>query len=81
LAAVVPFERRQIVDGVDFEAYEEIVMMQQTISFWTASVITGSAADAEEAAQDAFVKLTGAAAVSHGLSRAALAASPASRAD
>ena len=38
------------------EAYEEIVRRHQTIAFRTAWVITGSAADAEEAAQDAFVK-------------------------
>jgi RNA polymerase sigma factor (sigma-70 family) len=40
----------------DLDAYEEIVRMHQTIAFRTAWVITGSAADAEEAAQDAFVK-------------------------
>jgi RNA polymerase sigma factor (sigma-70 family) len=38
------------------DAYEEIVRRHQTIAFRTAWVITGSAADAEEAAQDAFVK-------------------------
>jgi RNA polymerase sigma-70 factor (ECF subfamily) len=37
-------------------AYEEIVRRHQNIAFRTAWVITGSAADAEEAAQDAFVK-------------------------
>jgi len=37
-------------------AYEEIVRRHQTIAFRTAWVITGEAADAEEAAQDAFVK-------------------------
>jgi len=37
-------------------AYEEIVRRHQNIAFRTALVITGSAADAEEAAQDAFVK-------------------------
>jgi RNA polymerase sigma-70 factor, ECF subfamily len=40
----------------DLNAYEEIVRVHQTIAFRTAWVITGSAADAEEAAQDAFVK-------------------------
>jgi RNA polymerase sigma factor (sigma-70 family) len=40
----------------ELDAYEEIVRMHQTIAFRTAWVITGSAADAEEAAQDAFVK-------------------------
>jgi RNA polymerase sigma-70 factor, ECF subfamily len=38
------------------EAYEEIVRLHQTIAFRTAWVITRSAADAEEATQDAFVK-------------------------
>jgi RNA polymerase sigma factor (sigma-70 family) len=38
------------------DAYEEIVRRHQSIAFRTAWVITGSAADAEEAAQDAFVK-------------------------
>jgi RNA polymerase sigma factor (sigma-70 family) len=37
-------------------AYEEIVRRHQNIAFRTALVITGSAADAEEAAQDGFVK-------------------------
>jgi RNA polymerase sigma factor (sigma-70 family) len=40
----------------ELDAYEEIVRMHGTIAFRTAWVITGSAADAEEAAQDAFVK-------------------------
>jgi RNA polymerase sigma factor (sigma-70 family) len=40
----------------ELDAYEEIVRAHQTIAFRTAWVITGSAADAEEAAQDAFVK-------------------------
>ena len=40
----------------DLEAYEEIVRRHGSIAFRTAWVITGSAADAEEAAQDAFVK-------------------------
>jgi RNA polymerase sigma factor (sigma-70 family) len=38
------------------DAYEEIVRLHGSIAFRTAWVITGSAADAEEAAQDAFVK-------------------------
>jgi len=37
-------------------AYEEIVRMHQTIAFRTAWVITRNEPDAEEAAQDAFVK-------------------------
>jgi RNA polymerase sigma-70 factor (ECF subfamily) len=40
----------------ELDAYEEIVRRHQQIAFRTAWVITGSAADAEEAAQDAFVK-------------------------
>src|SRR5215211_43222 len=40
----------------DLRAYGEIVEQHQTIAFRTAWLITGSAADAEEAAQDAFVK-------------------------
>ena len=40
----------------ELSAYEEIVRRHQTIAFRTAWVITGSAADAEEATQDAFVK-------------------------
>jgi RNA polymerase sigma-70 factor (ECF subfamily) len=40
----------------ELDAYEDIVRLHQTIAFRTAWVITRSAADAEEAAQDAFVK-------------------------
>jgi RNA polymerase sigma factor (sigma-70 family) len=40
----------------ELEAYEEIVRRHGSIAFRTALVITGSAADAEEAAQDAFIK-------------------------
>jgi len=40
----------------DTSAYEEIVQRYQQIAFRTAYVITGSAADAEDAAQEAFVK-------------------------
>jgi RNA polymerase sigma factor (sigma-70 family) len=40
----------------ELDAYEEIVRRHQTIAFRTAWLITGSAADAEEAAQDGFVK-------------------------
>ena len=40
----------------DAAAYEEIVHTYQGIAFRTAYLLTGSAADAEEAAQDAFVK-------------------------
>jgi RNA polymerase sigma factor (sigma-70 family) len=40
----------------ELEAFEEIVRRHQSIAFRTAWVIAGSAAEAEEAAQDAFVK-------------------------
>jgi RNA polymerase sigma factor (sigma-70 family) len=40
----------------ELEAYGEIVRRHQSIAFRTAWVITGSVAEAEEAAQDAFVK-------------------------
>jgi RNA polymerase sigma-70 factor (ECF subfamily) len=40
----------------DLDAYERLVREHQTIAFRTAYLITGSAADAEEAVQDAFVK-------------------------
>jgi RNA polymerase sigma factor (sigma-70 family) len=40
----------------ELDAYEEIVRLHQTIAFRTAWVITHSEADAEEAAQDGFVK-------------------------
>ena len=40
----------------DVAAYEELVRMHQDIAFRTAYLITRNAADAEEAAQDAFVK-------------------------
>jgi RNA polymerase sigma-70 factor (ECF subfamily) len=40
----------------DTAAYEEIVRRYQQLAFRTAYVITGSAAEAEEAAQDGFVK-------------------------
>jgi RNA polymerase sigma factor (sigma-70 family) len=40
----------------DAGAYEEIVLRYTTLAFRTAYVLTGSAADAEEAAQDGFLK-------------------------
>ena len=40
----------------DLDDYEQLVREHQVIAFHTAYVITGSAADAEEAVQDAFVK-------------------------
>src|SRR5206468_4379378 len=40
----------------DDDAYEQLVTVYQGIAFRTAYLIAGDAADAEEAAQDAFVK-------------------------
>jgi RNA polymerase sigma factor (sigma-70 family) len=40
----------------DTHAYEELVYVHQGIAFRTAYVIAGNAADAEDAAQDGFVK-------------------------
>ena len=40
----------------DEDAYEELVRMHQGIAFRTAYIFTGAAEDAQEAAQDAFVK-------------------------
>src|SRR4029077_11361249 len=40
----------------DVAAYEEIVHRYQQVAFRTAYLITGSAADAEDAAQEGFVK-------------------------
>jgi len=40
----------------DKAAYEEIVQRYQEVAFRTAYVVTGSAADAEDAAQEGFVK-------------------------
>jgi len=40
----------------DSAAYEEIVKRYQQVAFRTAYVVTGSAPDAEDAAQEAFVK-------------------------
>ena len=40
----------------DPTAFEELVLAYQSLAFRTAFVIAGDAADAEEAAQDAFVK-------------------------
>jgi len=47
------FKRAQRGDAA---AYEEIVHRYQQVAFRTAYVITGSAADAEDAAQEGFVK-------------------------
>jgi RNA polymerase sigma factor (sigma-70 family) len=52
-------EENRLVDAArrgDGRAYEELVRIYGDIAFRTAYVFTGSASDAEEAAQDAFVK-------------------------
>ena len=54
-----PLEESELVERAkrgDAAAYEEIVQTYQGIAFRVAYVITGSAADAEDAVQDAFVK-------------------------
>jgi RNA polymerase sigma factor (sigma-70 family) len=54
-----PLDESELVDRArrgDTAAYEEIVQRYQGIAFRVAYVIAGSAADAEEAAQDGFVK-------------------------
>ena len=54
-----PPQEARLVDRAkrgELDAYEEIVRLHQTIAFRTAWMITRSAADAEEATQDAFVK-------------------------
>ena len=42
--------------GGDLDAYEQLVRLHQQIAFRTALVLTRNTADAEDAAQDAFVK-------------------------
>jgi RNA polymerase sigma factor (sigma-70 family) len=42
--------------GGDIDAYEQLVRLHQQIAFRTALVLARNSADAEEAAQDAFVK-------------------------
>ena len=54
-----PREESRLVEAAkqgDARAYEELLRMHEDVAFRTAYVITRSAADAEEAAQDAFVK-------------------------
>ena len=54
-----PLDENELVERArrgDAAAYEAIVQAYQGIAFRTAYVITGSAADAEEATQDGFVK-------------------------
>ena len=51
-------ERRDLVRARrgDAEAYARVVRAHESVAFRTAWLITGSAAEAEEAAQDAFLK-------------------------
>jgi RNA polymerase sigma factor (sigma-70 family) len=54
-----PLEETELVERArrgDLRAWESIVRTHQGIAFRTAYTFTGSAADAEEAAQDGFVK-------------------------
>ena len=54
-----PLNEAELVERAkrgDTDAYEELVRAHQAIAFRTAYVVTANAADAEEAAQDAFVK-------------------------
>ena len=54
-----PLQETELVERArrgDARAYEEIVRMHQGIAFRTAYLVAGNAADAEEAAQDGFVK-------------------------
>jgi DNA-directed RNA polymerase specialized sigma24 family protein len=53
-----PLDEQRLVDRAkrgELDAYEEIVRAHLTIAFRKAWVTTGSAADAEDAAQDAFM--------------------------
>ena len=54
-----PLQERRDLDRArhgDAEAYARVVRAHQAVAFRTAWLITGSAAEAEEAAQDAFLK-------------------------
>ena len=54
-----PLEDRELVGRAragDAGAYEELVLRYQELAFRTAYLITGQAAEAEDAAQEAFVK-------------------------
>jgi RNA polymerase sigma-70 factor (ECF subfamily) len=54
-----PLDETELVERArrgDLRAWETIVRAHQGIAFRTAYVLTGNAADAEEAAQDGFVK-------------------------
>jgi DNA-directed RNA polymerase specialized sigma24 family protein len=54
-----PLEEAELVEGArhgDVAAYEALVRRYQNLAVRTAYVITGQAADAQDAAQEAFVK-------------------------
>ena len=54
-----PLEDRELVERVkrgDVDAYETLVQRHQTAAFRTAYLVAGSAADAEDAAQEGFLK-------------------------
>jgi RNA polymerase sigma-70 factor, ECF subfamily len=54
-----PLEDQQLLDRAcrgDADAYEHLVRAHQHVAFRTACLLAGSPADAEEAAQEAFVK-------------------------
>src|ERR687895_1307118 len=54
-----PLEENELVERAragDADAYATLVRCHEEIAFRTAVLITGNAADAEEAVQDAFVK-------------------------
>ena len=54
-----PLDEAELVERArrgDLEAWETLVRAYQGIAFRTAYVLAGNAADAEEAAQDGFVK-------------------------
>ncbi|MDQ6833884.1 MAG: hypothetical protein M3008_10840 [Chloroflexota bacterium] len=54
-----PLEERAVVERAqhgDTGAYETLVRQYQDVAFRTAYLITGTATEAEEAAQEAFVK-------------------------
>src|SRR5215213_6394995 len=58
-----PLEEHELVERAragDADAYAALVRGHEEIAFRTAYLITGNAADAEEAAQDGFVKAHGA---------------------
>ncbi len=54
-----PLEDRELVERVkrgDVDAYETLVRRHQSVAFRTAYLVAGSAADAEDAAQEGFLK-------------------------